>query len=85
MRDVFRQDGSLKSDVCLQPPSPHAVELVSDLSHDGASPKERYERFYKPHKLQLRPLCKGSAVCRGLLEQTTGPQKNEIKFGKAEE
>lgn len=45
MRDVFRQDGSLMSDVCLQSTCLHPVELVAGLSHAKTSPKERCERF----------------------------------------
>lgn len=33
MRDIFRQDGSLMSDVCLQSPCLHPVELGAGHSH----------------------------------------------------
>lgn len=45
MRDIFRQDGSLMSEVCLQSPCVHSVELVAGRSHAKTSHKEGCERF----------------------------------------
>lgn len=40
MRDIFRQDGSLMSDVCLQLPCLYPVELVACFSHAKTPHKE---------------------------------------------
>lgn len=60
MGDIFRQDGSLMSDVRLQPPCLHPVELIACCSHAKAPCRNVQLK-------QNKPIC-NHMYCRGQVE-----------------